>query len=38
MVNYELLGSLSDAALDGSQEGHPAIATGLKILDTTDAN
>jgi len=22
-----------DAALDGSQEGHPAIATGLAMLD-----
>jgi hypothetical protein len=31
-----LVGSLSDAALDGSQERHPAIATGLTIIDASD--
>jgi hypothetical protein len=29
---------LCDAFGDGSQERHPAIATGLTILDATDAN
>jgi hypothetical protein len=29
---------LRPAAFDGSQERHPAIATGLTILDATDAN
>ena len=36
LAEDELLGSLSDAALDGSQERHPAIATGLTILDASD--
>jgi hypothetical protein len=33
-----LLGSLSDAAPDGSKDRLPTIATGLTILDATDAN
>jgi hypothetical protein len=32
----ELVGSSPDAALDRSQERHPAIATGLTILDASD--
>ena len=38
LAEDELLGSLSDAALDGSHERQPTIATGLTILDATDAN
>jgi hypothetical protein len=38
LVEDELLGSLPDAALDGSQELHPAIVIGLTILDAADAN
>jgi hypothetical protein len=34
----ELLGSLSDAALDGSHDRQLAIATGLTILDAADAS
>ena len=34
----ELLGTASDAALDGSQERHSAIATGLTTLDATDTH
>jgi hypothetical protein len=34
----EWLGSMPDAALDGSHEPQPAKATGLTILDATDAN
>jgi hypothetical protein len=38
LAEDELLGSLSNAALDGSRERQPAIALGLTILDATDAN
>lgn len=38
LAEAAVAGSLSDAALDGSQERHPAMATGLTILEVTDAN
>jgi hypothetical protein len=33
LAEVEALGSSPEAALDGSQERHPAIATGLTILE-----
>ena len=36
LVEDELLGSSPDAALGGSHERRPAIATGLTILNATD--
>jgi hypothetical protein len=38
VVNHELVGSLPDAALDGSQGRQRAIATGLTIPEATAAN
>jgi hypothetical protein len=36
LVRDRLVGSPSHSPFDGSQERHPAIATGLTILDATD--
>ena len=38
LAEDKLLGSLPDAALDGSREQHASIATSLTILDAMDAD
>jgi hypothetical protein len=38
LAEDELLGSLPDAALDGSRGRHSAMATGLMIVDATAAD